>query len=71
MRERIKDAERLTHILEAIDGIQMNQKIYSLEDVEKNSIIFYGFVKYLEIIGEAVYMTCVAMCGSGLKHRPI
>ncbi len=56
MRERIRDAERLKHILDAIDGIQKNQKIYTTDKVEKDSIIFYGFVKYLEIIGEAVYM---------------
>ncbi len=56
MREKIRDRERLEHILEAINNIIENQKIYSFEEVKKNSIIFYGFVKYLEIIGEAVYM---------------
>ncbi len=56
MRERARDAERLKHILDAINGIQMSKDRYGLEAIERNSIIFYGFVKYLEIIGEAVYM---------------
>ncbi len=56
MRERIKDKGRLEHILSAIDGIMENKQKFSLDDVEKDSIVFYGFVKYVEIIGEAVYM---------------
>ncbi len=56
MREKARDAERLKHILDAVNGILENREIYSFEDVDKHPIIFYGFVKYLEIIGEAVYM---------------
>ncbi len=27
-----------------------------MEEIQKNSIVFFGFVKHVEIIGEAVYM---------------
>ncbi len=56
MRERIKDKGRLEHILTAINAILENKVKYSFEDVQNDSIVFYGFVKYVEIIGEAVYM---------------
>ncbi|MDO4161204.1 MAG: DUF86 domain-containing protein [Prevotellaceae bacterium] len=56
MREKIKDKGRLEHILEAIVIIQNNKDRFSLEEIEKDPIIFYGFVKQVEIIGEAVYM---------------
>ena len=56
MRERIKDKDRLQHILEAIDVLQGGAQKYSLEQIEKDSILYFGFVKQVEIIGEAVYM---------------
>ncbi len=56
MREQIKDRGRLEHILAAINGIMENKQKYSFDEIEKDSIVFYGFVKYVEIIGEAVYM---------------
>ncbi len=56
MRERLKDPGRLEHIISAITQIEDNKKIYSDEDILGNSIIFFGFTKLLEIIGEAVYM---------------
>jgi len=55
MRERIRDKERLQHILEAINILESGAARYTVEQVEKDSIIFYGFVKQVEIIGEAVY----------------
>ena len=55
MRERIRDKERLVHILEAIDSLMEGRKRYSVEQAEKDDIIFYGFVKKVEIIGEATY----------------
>ena len=55
MRERIRDKERLVHILTAIDALLDGSKRYSPEQAEKDTIIFYGFVKQLEIIGEATY----------------
>ena len=55
MRERIRDKERLIHILTAIDNLIDGSKRYTVEQAEKDSIIFYGFVKQVEIIGEATY----------------
>ena len=55
MRERIRDKERLIHILTAIDNLVDGIKRYTPEQAEKDVIVFYGFVKQLEIIGEATY----------------
>ena len=56
MREQIRDKERLQHILKAIDDIIANRDKFSLEEINSNPILYYGFVKEVEIIGEAVYM---------------
>lgn len=56
MRETIKDKGRLEHILNSIDILLSNKDKYEFADVEKDSIVFFGFVKHVEIIGEAVYM---------------
>lgn len=56
MREKIKDKGRLQHILDSINIILDNKGRYSFEEFQQDSIIFYGFVKHVEIIGEAVYM---------------
>ena len=56
MREPIRDKERLEHILQAIDNLQEGSKRYTPEQAEKDTIIFHGFVKQVEIIGEATYM---------------
>ena len=56
MREKIKDQGRLEHILSSIDIILNNKNRYEYEDVINDPIVFYGFVKHVEIIGEAVYM---------------
>lgn len=56
MREQVRDKERLQHILEAIEILQNGAERYSMEQAEKDSIIYFGFVKQVEIIGEAVYM---------------
>ncbi|MGM9790096.1 MAG: DUF86 domain-containing protein [Candidatus Cryptobacteroides sp.] len=56
MREQIRDRERLQHILDAINTIEQSRARYSnAEDVD-DPIIYFGFVKHVEIIGEAVYM---------------
>ena len=56
MREKIKDKGRIEHILSSIDIILNNKNRYEYEDVINDPIVFYGFVKHVEIIGEAVYM---------------
>ena len=64
MRERIKDKGRLEHILNAIDIILANKSRFTLEQIEVDPIVFYGFVKQIEIIGEAVYMLTKEFRGS-------
>lgn len=56
MREKVKDRGRLEHILSAINGILADRELYTLEQVKHSTLLFYGFSKYVEIIGEAVYM---------------
>lgn len=56
MRERINDKGRLQHILSSINIILDNKDRFKLEEIESDPIVFFGFVKQLEIIGEAVYM---------------
>ena len=56
MREPVRDRERLEHILDAINTIQHSRSKYSLPEDVEDPIIYYGFVKHVEIIGEAVYM---------------
>jgi len=55
MREPIKDRNRLEHILEAIDRILNSTQNMSLDELDNNSIVFYGIIKSIEIIGEAAY----------------
>ena len=56
MREPIRDIERLRHILTAIDILQDGVTRYTIEQIKADSIVFYGFVKQVEVIGEATYM---------------
>lgn len=56
MREKIKDKGRLVHIMTAINNILEHKDRYVFEEIKDDPIIFYGFVKQVEIIGEAVYM---------------
>lgn len=56
MRERINDKGRLQHILSSINIILDNKDRFKLDEIESDPIVFFGFVKQLEIIGEAVYM---------------
>ena len=56
MRERVRDKGRLEHILNAIDVLLKNKERYTFDQIVADPIVFYGFVKNVEIIGEAVYM---------------
>ena len=56
MREKIRDIERLLHIQNAIDVLMVRKDSHSFEEVVSDPIVFYGYVKHIEIIGEAVYM---------------
>lgn len=56
MREAIKDKGRLEHILKSVNIILDNKDRFTFEQIKSDPIIFFGFVKQVEIIGEAVYM---------------
>ncbi|MCF0244735.1 MAG: DUF86 domain-containing protein [Bacteroidaceae bacterium] len=56
MREPVKDKLRLEHILGAIDVLLEGRSKYTFEQAVSDPIVFYGFVKHVEIIGEATYM---------------
>lgn len=55
MREPLRDKERLEHMLRAIDTITRGKTGRTLDDILADPIIYYGFVKHVEIIGEACY----------------
>ena len=55
MRELVRDRDRLFHIIEAIDRILDNALGTTLEELENDSLKFYGIVKNIEIIGEAAF----------------
>lgn len=55
MREQIRNKECLEHILHAIDILLEYKQKYTIDEVMNNPIVFFGFVKHVEIIGEAVY----------------
>lgn len=55
MREPIRDRERIEHMLQAALVLEDNKNRYSYEEVTNNPIMYYGFVKHVEIIGEACY----------------
>ena len=55
MREQVRDKERLSHIKDAIDRIQSRNPTLSLENLLHDVLVYYGVVKNIEIIGEAVY----------------
>lgn len=55
MREEIRDLERLNHILDAINVLIENKDKHTFDEMASDAIVFFGFVKHVEIIGEAVY----------------
>ncbi len=55
MREKIRDRERLEHILSSLDILISNRGRYSDEAIVCDPIVFFGFVKHLEMVGEAAY----------------
>ena len=56
MREKVRDKGRLEHILQACNDLLTSKDKYKFEEIKDNTILFYGFVKLAEIIGEASYM---------------
>ena len=56
MRDRIKDKNRLEHILNAIDTIQSRTAGFTFDDLTADKVFFAGIVYFTMIIGEAAYM---------------
>lgn len=55
MRDKVRDIERLEHMKEAIDVLINYKSKHSLEEAKADPIVYFGLVKHVEIIGEAVY----------------
>ncbi len=55
MRESIKDENRLRHIVDACNTLIAAREHDTLESIKNSPVIFYGYVKLVEIIGEATY----------------
>lgn len=56
MREADKDPLRLDHIIEAANNVVRFIEGKSLENIQKDDILFFAIVKNIEIIGEAAFM---------------
>ena len=56
MREKVRDKGRLEHILQACNHLLNSKNKYEFELIKDDPLLFYGFVKITEIIGEASYM---------------
>ena len=55
MREAKRDKERLLNILEACNILLERSGSDTIESLRDDPIRFYGYVKLVEIIGEATY----------------
>lgn len=55
MREQVRDKGRLQHIAEACEILLKRKDEESLEEIKLDPVKFYGYVKLVEIIGEATY----------------
>ena len=62
MREYVRDRERLEHMVEAIDRILDFAVGKAKEDLETDTLKYYGVVKNIEIVGEAAYKLTNAFC---------
>lgn len=51
MREKLRDESRLRHILEAIDNIESFLEDKTRDDFTMKSLLYFGVVKNLEIVG--------------------
>ena len=56
MREKPKDINRLSHIIEAIDNLFEFTQGISFDEYKGNKILRFAIIKNLEIIGEAAYL---------------
>ena len=58
MEKRLTDVQHLSNIIVLMDQYMTKWTKYTLEEVDKDQLLIFGFVKYLELIGqEASAMT--------------
>lgn len=57
MRDPLKDAGRISHMLEMSVLLRGEKDRHSLDEIRSDRVLFYGLSKMVEIIGEAAYMT--------------
>lgn len=62
MREKVKDRDRLEHIIEAIDRILNFADGKTEGELVVDNLKYFGIVKSIEIIGEAAYKLTHAFC---------
>ena len=55
MREEIRDRERLEHMIEAMNVLINYKNQHTLADAQADPVVYFGLVKHVEMIGEAVY----------------
>ncbi len=55
MREEVRNIERLEHILQSMNVLINYKEHHSLEEAQADPVVYFGLVKHVEIIGEAVY----------------
>ena len=55
MRDEVRDVERLEHMLQAMNVLIDYKSRHSLEEAQADPVVYFGLVKHVEIIGEAVY----------------
>lgn len=55
MRETVRDIERLEHMLQSMNVLIDYQERHTFEEAQGDPVVYYGLVKHVEIIGEAVY----------------
>lgn len=55
MREKLRDPQRLEHILENINNLIEIDKNGELDEIQEKSLSYFGIIKLLEIIGEAAF----------------
>ncbi len=56
MREKTRDAGRLLHILHSFDNINRFIDGKTIDDFGEDTLLYFGVVKNLDIVGEAAYM---------------
>ena len=62
MRERIRDKERLEHIINAIDNVFSFAKGKTVDELDADKMLLYAVVKNIEIIGEAAFRLTKEFC---------